>query len=167
MNPRSFSNLPLSAEQLSNLDSLGYQNMTPVQAAALPGALVLRGLTMLVLDEADRMLDMGFIKELKQITRVLPQKRQTLLFSATFPENIQALSSHLQRDPRRITVDEPDASSDIEQRMFRCASEDKLEGLKTFLYRSDGLGINWAYPHSLENTGHKMIANTGEHFFAA
>ena len=44
---------------------------------------------------------------------------------------------------------------------------DKLEGLKTFLYRSDGLGINWAYPHSLENTGHKMIASTGERFFAA
>jgi ATP-independent RNA helicase DbpA len=39
MNPRSFSNLPLSAEQLSNLDSLGYHNMTPVQMAALPGAL--------------------------------------------------------------------------------------------------------------------------------
>ena len=44
---------------------------------------------------------------------------------------------------------------------------DKLEGLKTFLYRSDGLGINWAYPLSLENTGHKMTASTGERFFAA
>jgi len=44
---------------------------------------------------------------------------------------------------------------------------DKLEGLKTFLYRSDGKGINWAYPHSLENTGHKMTASTGERFFAA
>ena len=237
MNPRSFSNLPLSAEQLSNLDSLGYHNMTPVQMAALPGALagedliaqartgsgktavfalallarldlsssstqvlvlcptrelsiqvaselrriarhqqnvtlatlyggqasslqkqalkkgahivvgtpgrvadlveqgslVLRSLTMLVLDEADRMLDMGFVKELKQITRTLPQKRQTLLFSATFPENIQELSGHLQRDPRRITVDEPDAAADIEQRVYRCAPEDKLEGLKTLL----------------------------------
>ena len=44
---------------------------------------------------------------------------------------------------------------------------DKLEVLKTFLYRSDGTGINWAYPHSLENTGHKMTAGTGESFFAA
>ena len=44
---------------------------------------------------------------------------------------------------------------------------DKLEGLKTFLYRSDGKGINWAYPFSLENTGHKMTAPTGEQFFAA
>jgi hypothetical protein len=44
---------------------------------------------------------------------------------------------------------------------------DKLEGLKTFLYRSDGKGINWAYPLSLENTCHQMTASTGERFFAA
>ena len=44
---------------------------------------------------------------------------------------------------------------------------DKLEGLKTFLYRSDGRGINWAYPLSLENTGHKITVSTGERFFAA
>ncbi len=237
MTTPSFSQLALSAAQLSNLDSLGYHQMTPVQAAALPGALagedliaqartgsgktavfalallarldlsspstqvlvlcptrelsiqvsgelrriarhqqnvtlttlyggqainlqkqslkkgaqivvgtpgrvvdhidrgslVLKSLSMLVLDEADRMLEMGFMKELKQITRVLPENRQTLLFSATYPENIQQLSSHLQRSPQRITVDEPDASDDIEQHMYRCKSEDKLEGLKTLL----------------------------------
>jgi hypothetical protein len=44
---------------------------------------------------------------------------------------------------------------------------DKLEGMKTFLYRSDGQGVNWAYPLSLENTGHQMTAGTGERFFAA
>ena len=44
---------------------------------------------------------------------------------------------------------------------------DKLEGLKTFLYRSDGKGINWAYPLSLDNTGHKMTVSTGEEFSAA
>lgn len=44
---------------------------------------------------------------------------------------------------------------------------DKLENLKTFLYRSDGKGINWAYPLSLANTGHQMAASTGERFFAA
>jgi hypothetical protein len=43
----------------------------------------------------------------------------------------------------------------------------KLEGMKTFVYRSDGLGINWAYPISLENTRHIMTASTGERFFAA
>jgi hypothetical protein len=44
---------------------------------------------------------------------------------------------------------------------------DKLEDLKTFLYRSDGKGINWAYPLSLDNTGHKMTVSTGEEFSAA
>ena len=44
---------------------------------------------------------------------------------------------------------------------------DKLEGLKTFVYRSDGKGINWAYPLSLENTSHRMTASTGEEFSAA
>ncbi|MBC8440847.1 MAG: hypothetical protein H8D87_14355 [Deltaproteobacteria bacterium] len=43
----------------------------------------------------------------------------------------------------------------------------KLENLKTFIYRSDGKGINWAYPLSLEDTGFKMIASSGEQFFAA
>jgi len=44
---------------------------------------------------------------------------------------------------------------------------DKLEGMKTFLYRSDSKAINWAYPLSLENTGHEMSTSTGERFFAA
>ena len=44
---------------------------------------------------------------------------------------------------------------------------DKLEGLKTFLYRSDGIRINWAFPLSLENTGHNITVSTGERFFAA
>ena len=44
---------------------------------------------------------------------------------------------------------------------------DKLEKMKTFLYRSDGPGIDWAYPLSLDNTGHRMKASTGERFFAA
>jgi len=44
---------------------------------------------------------------------------------------------------------------------------DKLEELKTFLYRSDGKGINWAYPLSLEATGHQMTDRTGERFFTA
>jgi hypothetical protein len=47
------------------------------------------------------------------------------------------------------------------------ATIDKLEELKTFLYRSDGKGINWAYPLSLEDTGHQMTDSTGERFFAA
>ena len=44
---------------------------------------------------------------------------------------------------------------------------DKLENLKTFIYRSDGKGINWAYPITLENTGFRMTASSGEQFYAA
>ena len=65
-------------------------------------ALKLNGVTMLVLDEADRMLDLGFSRELDQILEALPKKLQTLLFSATFSDPIRALANRLLRDPVRI-----------------------------------------------------------------
>jgi superfamily II DNA/RNA helicase len=65
-------------------------------------ALKLNGVTMLVLDEADRMLDLGFSRELDQILAALPKMRQTLLFSATFSDPIRALANRLLRDPVKI-----------------------------------------------------------------
>ena len=65
-------------------------------------ALKLNGVTMLVLDEADRMLDLGFSRELDQILAALPKTRQTLLFSATFSDPIRALANRLLRDPVKI-----------------------------------------------------------------
>ncbi|MEN3277821.1 MAG: ATP-dependent helicase RhlE [Massilia sp.] len=65
-------------------------------------ALKLNGVQMLVLDEADRMLDLGFSRELDQILAALPKRRQTLLFSATFSDPIRALANRLLQDPVRI-----------------------------------------------------------------
>ncbi|HEY9131755.1 MAG TPA: DEAD/DEAH box helicase [Dyella sp.] len=83
---------------------------------ATPGRLIdhlqqrtidLAGIEMLVLDEADRMLDMGFLPALKRILAVLPKQRQTLLFSATFAPPIKALAMQFLRDPREVSVTPP------------------------------------------------------------
>ncbi len=68
-------------------------------------AVHLKDVQQLVLDEADRLLDLGFADELQRVLALLPAQRQTLLFSATFAEPVQALAAGLLRDPRRITVE--------------------------------------------------------------
>ena len=80
-------------------------------------ALSLAHLKTLVLDEADKLLDLGFADELARIVALLPAKRQNALFSATFPPAIEALASSLLHDPLRIQVQtEPEAQPDITQR---------------------------------------------------
>ncbi len=68
------------------------------------GALTLREVEILVLDEADQMMDLGFIHALKQIVRMLPAKRQTLFFSATMPKTIQQLADQFLSDPVQVSV---------------------------------------------------------------
>jgi ATP-independent RNA helicase DbpA len=96
-------------------------------------ALPLKSIRMLVLDEADRMLDMGFADDLHSILEATPRQRQTLLFSATIPQSIREISRELQRDPLQITLrDEPDEIS-IEQIFFEVEAEQKLAALKALL----------------------------------
>ena len=67
-------------------------------------SVVLDQVEILVLDEADRMLDMGFIRDIKKIVQMLPQKRQTLFFSATMPKEITQLAESMLKDPERVSV---------------------------------------------------------------
>ncbi|WP_284700512.1 DEAD/DEAH box helicase [Serratia symbiotica] len=222
MSTASFSSLPLPAEQLANLNQLGYVEMTPVQLAALPAilkgqdvrakaktgssktaafgigvldninvalvstqalilcptreladqlskelrrlarftqnikiltlcggqplgppldslvhaphivvgtpgrilehlrkkTLVLEMLKVLVLNEADRMLDMGFADDIDEVISETPPQRQTLLFSATYPADIERISARVQREPLKIEVDNGDEQTTIEQRFY-------------------------------------------------
>lgn len=82
------------------------------------GKLLLNACEILVIDEADRMLDMGFIPDIERICKLLPPKRQTLFFSATMPPEIQHLADQFLKDPERIEVAPPaSASVTITQRL--------------------------------------------------
>ncbi len=88
------------------------------------GTAIVANVDMLVLDEADRMLDMGFIDDITTIAQALPAQRQTLMFSATFAGNVGQLAKQLTRDPQRISVDShTDTHASIEQRLYWADSQ--------------------------------------------
>ena len=96
--------------------------------------LVLDKLKTLILDEADRMLDMGFFDAMKAVVAFCPKSRQTFLFSATFPAEIKQLSSQFMQNPKRVVVEEAQAELDIEQLFYEVPhSTNKFPLLKALL----------------------------------
>ena len=90
----------------------------------------------LVLDEADRMLDMGFIHDIRKVLRLLPDKRQNLLFSATFSDEIQALADKLLDNPERIEVARRNTTAEtVDQAVYRVDRDKKRELLAHLITR--------------------------------
>ncbi|WP_270087632.1 DEAD/DEAH box helicase [Sphingobacterium sp. SYP-B4668] len=114
------------------------------------GYIDLKSLEFFVLDEADRMLDMGFIHDVKKIINIIPTKRQTLLFSATMPSEIQKLSSHILNDPSKVEVTpESTTAEKIQQSVYFVSKNDKRHLLTHLL--------------EVENIDHALVFSRTKH----
>ncbi|NOY88170.1 MAG: DEAD/DEAH box helicase [FCB group bacterium] len=99
----------------------------------------LSNIEVFILDEADRMLDMGFAPNIKKIMKSIPDKRQTMLFSATMPKEIEAIAEKLMEDPTRIEIDRSGATpAEISHEMFFIKNQDKKLLLAVQLKKCSG-----------------------------
>lgn len=100
------------------------------------GTLDLKHVSTLVLDEADRMLDMGFQEVLDDIIAEIPDQRQTLLFSATYPESIDAIAQRVMQSPEKVEIESTHSAQTISQRFFPVKDdEQRVEGLRLLLMK--------------------------------
>jgi len=95
--------------------------------------LNLEALNTLVLDEADRMLDMGFADDIAKVVRQCPRERQTLLFSATYPEGVMALGAKHMREPQIVQLKEKHAPQTIRQRFYEVREDERLHAVGLLL----------------------------------
>ncbi|MCC2590741.1 DEAD/DEAH box helicase [Chryseobacterium sp. MFBS3-17] len=101
------------------------------------GIISLKNLEIFVLDEADRMLDMGFVHDVKRVVKLLPPKRQTLFFSATFPAEIENLADSMLTKPVRVEVAPVSSTAEtIQQKVYFVERDDKLD-LLTHILQND------------------------------
>nr|AUG32711.1 putative ATP-dependent RNA helicase [Paulinella longichromatophora] len=136
------------------------------------GTLDLSGLRVLVLDEADEMLRMGFIDDVEWVIEQLPEQRQVVLFSATMPTEIRRISLNYLKNPAEITIRQQDAdASRIHQRYLMVHAPHKLEALNRVLEAETGEGviifgrtkaITVTIAESLEATGHDVAVLNGD-----
>lgn len=123
------------------------------------GIISLKNLEIFVLDEADRMLDMGFVHDVKRIVKLLPQKRQTLFFSATFPDEIKTLANSILNNPVKVAVAPVSATADtIQQKVYFVEKEDKLELLTHILQQdiSDSVLVFSRTKHGADKIARKL-----------
>jgi ATP-dependent RNA helicase RhlE len=147
---------------------------TPDIVVATPGRLLdhvqrnhvkLDDIEILILDEADHMLDLGFLPQMKDILRRLPRQRQTMMFSATMPDSIEMIARDFMRDPVRVDImPEGGAAEGIIHRLYVVKLDDKRKALLQLLHEELGstlvfarrkIDADWLY-HILERQGHPV-----------
>ncbi len=100
------------------------------------GTLNIDKINSLVLDEADRMLQMGFQESIERIIKLLPEKRQTLLLSATYPDEIKTIADNIMQTPAMISIDTTHSNDDIQQLFFRIKQQqDRTRAMQLLLLK--------------------------------
>ena len=146
----------------------------PDIVVATPGRLLdhvmrrtvsLKDIEVLVLDEADHMLDLGFLPQMRDILKLLPRERQTMMFSATMPDSIEMIARDFMREPERIDITPVGAAAEgITHRLYVVKEADKRNALLALLHQELGstlvfarrkIDAEWLF-HILERQGHPV-----------